>query len=78
MKAKLEGTQLNNLLVYADGNKIGRMDYENKRMRIFEWFSWIKQPALIKALIENDVEAGKDLDESEKYWNDVVITVEDL
>ena len=78
MKAKLKGTQLNNLLVYVDGNKVGRMDYDHKRLYLFEWYDWLDQIELIQALTVNDIDAGRDAEDAARYWNDVVITVEDL
>lgn len=78
MKAILKGTQTNNMYVYADGRKVGRMDYDHKRLYIFEWFDWIDQEELVHALIEYEFSRGSDLAEVEAYWQDVIIEVEEL
>ena len=78
MKAELRGTQLNNLYVYVDGQKVGKMDYDHKRLYLFEWYDWINQEKLIQALIDSDVDGGRDAEDAERYWNDVEVSVEEL
>ena len=79
MKAELKGTHLNNLLVYVDGNKVGRMDYDHKRLYLYEEYSMLDQEELIQALKDDEIYRGLvDAEVAEKYWNDVDVSVEDL
>lgn len=74
MKVHLKG-----IYVYADNQKVGRMDYDHKILYIFEWYDWIDQGKLINALMENDIdEYHIDASDAERYWNDVKVIVEDL